>query len=67
MGDSVGQWQGDTDTLHYEATVEDPDVLTEPWTKTVVLRRRPAGDRIRESICVDTQDYLYFQEVFETR
>jgi hypothetical protein len=102
MGDSVGEWDGDTlvvdvigfndktwihtlgtfhteemhiveryrfsdtDTLEYEATVEDPNVLTEPWTKTVTLRRRPAGERIRESICVDTQDALYFQEVFSS-
>jgi hypothetical protein len=55
----------DADTLQYEATVEDRGVLSEPWIKTVALRRRPDDDRIRESICVDTQDYLYFQEVFE--
>lgn len=54
----------DADTLQYEATVEDPGVLAAPWTKTVVLKRRPAGERIRESICIDTQDYQYFQEVF---
>ena len=103
MGDSVGQWDGDTlvvdvigfndktwihtlgtfhtedmhvveryylsdaDTLEYQATVEDPNVLTEPWTKTVTWRRRPAADRLRESICVDTQDYQYFREVFDAK
>ena len=54
----------DPDTLEYQATVDDPNVLTESWTKTVTLRRRPLDDRIRESICVDTQDALYFREVF---
>ena len=54
----------DASTLEYEATVEDPNVLTEPWVKTVTLMRRPPEDRIRESICVDTQDAMYFREVF---
>ncbi len=55
----------DANTLVYEATVEDPNVLSGPWSKTVTLRRRPPEDRIRESICVDTQDALYFREVFD--
>ena len=55
----------DANTLEYEATVDDPNVLTEPWSKTVTLRRRPPGDRIRESICVDIQDAEYFREVFD--
>ncbi len=55
----------DANTLEYEATVEDPNVLTGPWSKTVTLRRRPPGDRILESICVDIQDAEYFREVFD--
>jgi hypothetical protein len=56
---------GDANILQYEATVEDPDVLTQAWSKTVTLRRRPPGDRILESICVDIQDAVYFREVFD--
>ncbi len=59
-------WLSDADTLQYEATVEDPNVLAGPWTRTVTFGRRPPDDRIRESICVDTQDFLYFQEVFDS-
>ncbi len=55
----------DANPLVYEATVEDPVVLTRPWSKTVTLRRRPPGDRIMESICVDIQDAQYFREVFD--
>ena len=77
MGDSRGQWEGDTlvvettnmndliwfdhqgtfmtdkarmverftyvdaNTIHYEATFEDPAVFTQPWTISVALLRRP--------------------------
>jgi hypothetical protein len=55
----------DANTLIYEATVEDPNVLTQPWSKTVTFNRRPQGDRIMESVCVDIQDADYFREVFD--
>ena len=35
------------DTIIYEATMEDPEVLTKPWKQYATLRLRP-GERIRE-------------------
>lgn len=41
----------DADTLEYQATVEDPEMLTMPWeTPTVTLKRQPV-DRIDEVLC----------------
>lgn len=41
----------DADTLEYQATVEDPQMLTMPWeTPTVTLRRQPVS-RIQEVLC----------------
>ena len=41
----------DADTLEYQATVEDPQMLTMPWeTPRVTLTRQPV-DRIEEVLC----------------
>jgi hypothetical protein len=42
----------DADTLEYEVVVNDPKMLTGPWTKKVV-RYREAYDKIEEAVCVD--------------
>jgi|HubBroStandDraft_4_1064222.scaffolds.fasta_scaffold256510_2 hypothetical protein len=40
----------DYNTIEYEATSEDPKVLTKPWTIHSKIMLRP-GTRIRESVC----------------
>ena len=42
----------DKDQINYEVTMEDPDVLTKPWTlrSTLMLRE---GTRLEEYICVE--------------
>ncbi|PWU01695.1 MAG: hypothetical protein C5B51_22410 [Terriglobia bacterium] len=40
----------DQDTIQYEATMEDPKVLTKPWVfRTTIMRRD--GTRLREYVC----------------
>jgi hypothetical protein len=40
------------DTIHYEATAEDPNVLTKPWKVVdTQLRHPPRDDRIMEYEC----------------
>jgi hypothetical protein len=47
----------DGDTLEYQATVEDPKVLTGPWTTPKYLIRRAAPDAvIHEALCLDPED-----------
>lgn len=42
----------DTDTLQYQATVEDPDVLTRPWTTPKMTYKRSAARQVGEGICI---------------
>jgi hypothetical protein len=42
----------DAGTMNYEATVDDPDVFTRPWTMRVVEKRRP-DDEMWESACYE--------------
>ena len=42
----------DADTIHYEATIEDPEVFTQPWTLSFnALRRAPEGHMLFEYAC----------------
>jgi len=47
----------DGDTLEYQATVDDPKVLTGPWTTPKYLIPRAAPDAvIHEALCLDPED-----------
>ncbi|MBI2185815.1 MAG: hypothetical protein HYU37_01685 [Acidobacteria bacterium] len=52
------RWRlADADTLEYQATVEDPKMLTRPWTSPVkTVKRQPFG-KIGEGMCFDTTTY----------
>jgi hypothetical protein len=43
----------DTDTILYEARVDDPSVYSRPWTLRVSLRRQPKGTELIEYDCVE--------------
>ena len=41
----------DSDTIQYQATIEDSKVFTKPWTIQFPLRRRVDRDRLFEYVC----------------
>ena len=41
-------------TLLWQATVDDPEILLEPWVFTMPLARMEPGTQLIESICTDT-------------
>jgi hypothetical protein len=41
----------DSDTIQYDATIEDAKVFTKPWTISLVLHRRTDRDRLLEYYC----------------
>ena len=41
----------DADTIDYEATIEDPEVFSRPWTMRLVLTRQTHMDRLLEYQC----------------
>jgi hypothetical protein len=48
----VERWRRiDADTLEYQATVEDPDLLTSPWQTPKVIFKRQSVAAIDEAIC----------------
>lgn len=48
----VERWRRiDTDTLQYQATVEDPQMLTMSWQTPAVTFKRQSIDRIEEALC----------------
>ena len=54
----VERWRAiDADTIEYEAIVEDPKMLTGPWTTPKITARRTPVARIGEGMCFDTTTY----------
>ena len=54
----VERWRlADADTLEYQAVVEDPKMLSGPWTTPKVTLRRQPFKKIGEGMCFDTTTY----------
>jgi hypothetical protein len=47
----------DSNTLEYEATLEDPEVFVRPWTVTRRFALRPDLKKIDEFVCENNKDY----------
>lgn len=55
------------DTIRYEATMEDPAVLTKPFTIRETFRLRP-GERIREYECIESnEDLARFERLLQAQ
>lgn len=54
----VERWRRiDIDTLEYQATVEDANVLSGPWTTPRITVKRAPNGRLTEAMCLDTTTY----------
>jgi hypothetical protein len=52
----------DVDTLEYQATIEDPKVLTGPWTTPKYLLKRAPPDVIpHEALCLQPEDLTHIK------
>jgi hypothetical protein len=52
------RWRlADADTLEYQAVVEDPKMMSRPWTSPVKTLKRQTFPRIGEGMCTDTTTY----------
>ncbi|MDE0420660.1 MAG: hypothetical protein OXK76_07210 [Gammaproteobacteria bacterium] len=53
------------DTLHYEATIEDPKVFSRPWKISMPLYRRlEPGAQILEFKCIEFGEYATYGEFY---
>jgi len=54
----------DKDQIDWEATVEDPNVLTKPWVlKTTMMLRE--GTRIEENVCENNVDVDRYEHLLK--
>jgi hypothetical protein len=58
------RWRrADSDSLEYQATIDDSKVLTAPWTTSkMVLKREPKDVKIGEAVCINAVDYKLMGE-----
>lgn len=64
----VERWRlVDANTLEYVATVEDPKVLTGPWTQTPMRVKRAPFNKVFEAACLDTTTYSLAAAAAKTR
>ena len=49
--------RSDINSIDYEATIEDPNVMTKPWIVPFTLKR-DANERIREDECIENEKDL---------
>jgi hypothetical protein len=71
MGHSVGRWDAmrlterftpiTKDAIHYQATIEDPNVFIRPWTISMPLYRRLEGNaQLMEYRCIEfVEEFMY--------
>lgn len=52
----------DYNTLHYETTIEDPNVFVKPWTMARNYPLRPDMAKVDEFVCEHNPDYSKFFE-----
>jgi hypothetical protein len=56
----------DADTLEYQATIEDPKLLTGPWTTPKYLFKRAPPDIVpHEALCLQPEDLIHMKAVAE--
>lgn len=57
----------DANTIHYEATITDPEVFTRPWKMSFPLyRRREKNAQILEYRCVEFAEDAMYGELYRT-
>jgi hypothetical protein len=49
----------DKDTIIDTFTITDPGAFTAPWTTQLTLKRMPAGQQIKEDVCVERKNLMY--------
>jgi hypothetical protein len=57
----------DPDTIHYQATIEDPNVFTGPWTIAAAVRRNkePGFELLEESCREGESDLDHLRKHYE--
>ena len=55
------------DTIHYSATIEDPNVFTRPWTIAAAVRRNkePRFELLEESCQEGESDFQHLRKIYE--
>ena len=58
----------DADHIHYEATIDDPSIYTQPWTIKMPLYRRVGADaQLLEFRCVPFSEMMLYGDLLEDK